>query len=319
MKRLNIILLVVLLIFGILATHGSVEAQDTEYVIGWSNASIGNPWRIEMVTRVEEELKNHPYVTMYITHAQDSAVKQISDCEDLLARGIDLLMLSPTSMDALNTIVDRAARMEIPCVVVQRETSNRDFTALVWNDDIQLGALAALETSRIIGHSGKVAIIEGFAGSPSALGRTKGSMDVIKLYPDIEVVASLPGDYQEAKARSVMEDILMTNPDLDAVIAQGGTMARGALSAIRAAGKAGEIKIITIGSENYVLKDIARGNMHSTVMETIGVGVEGFHKALKVLEGEGFRKLAPTMSPIVNEFNVEDWVRWDWEDDTWVY
>lgn len=296
----------------------SIAGHD-QVVIGWSNASISNPWRIEMVRRVEEEARKYRNLTLLITHGEDSAAKQLSDCDDLLARGIDLLMLSPTSIDALNPVVDRAARMNVPLVVVQRETSNRNFTTLVWNDDLQLGSLAGAEMARILGHNGRIAIIEGFAGASSTLGRTQGMENTLRGYPNINILARLPGDYQEAKARSVMEDILTRHPDIDGVIVHSGTMARGALAAIRAAGRAGDIVIVTIGSENHVLKQIAEGNMHSTVMEPVSVGVEGLRQAIRVLEGQSFRKLAPTDSPIVNANNVEDWVRRDWDDDTWVY
>ena len=315
------VVLTLLLVFGSqVVLADDVVAEEEEFVIGWSNASIGNPWRIEMVERATRRLEEmYPQVTMYVTHAQDSVSRQISDAEDLLARDIDLLMLSPASMDGLNVIVDRAKNQGIPCVVVQRETSNRDFTALVWNDDKQLGALSGLEAARIMGHEGRVGIIEGFAGAPSTMNRNVGIKHSLELYPDIEVVAQLPGDYQEARARSVMEDILLREPDIDAMIIHSGTMARGALSAIRAEGRAGDIKIITIGSENHVLKEIARGNMHSTVMETVGVGADGIDKAMKVLQGEDFNKLFPTLSPIVTPLNVEEWVEWDWDDDTWVW
>jgi ribose transport system substrate-binding protein len=272
-----------------------------------------------MVRRVEEEAKKYTNLTLLITHAQDSAAKQISDCDDLLARGVDLLMLTPTSIDALNPVVDRAARQKIPLVLVQRETSNRNFTSLVWNDDIQLGSLAASEMVRLLGHAGKIAIIEGFPGASSTLGRSRGIKKELELYPNIELLAALPGDYQEAKARSVMEDILTRYPDIDGVIVHSGTMARGALAAIRAAGKAGKIVIVSIGSENHVLKEIAKNNMHSTVMESVSVGVAGLRQAIAILENKPFRKLVPTESPIVNANNVDQWVRMDWADDTWVY
>jgi ribose transport system substrate-binding protein len=319
------------LIAGLVIAEGRKEAAPaekteritiegrTKVTIGWSNASISNPWRIEMVRRVEEEAKKYTNLTLLITHAQDSAAKQISDCDDLLARGVDLLMLTPTSIDALNPVVDRAARQKIPLVLVQRETSNRNFTSLVWNDDIQLGSLAASEMVRLLGHAGKIAIIEGIPGASSTLGRSRGMKKKLELYPNIELLAALPGDYQEAKARSVMEDILTRYPDIDGVIVHSGTMARGALAAIRAAGKAGKIVIVSIGSENHVLKEIAKNNMHSTVMESVSVGVAGLRQAIAILENKPFRKLVPIESPIVNANNVDKWVRMDWADDTWVY
>lgn len=290
-----------------------------KFVVGWSNASMGNPWRIAMVKMVEEEAKKYPSVTLLITNAEDKAAKQISDAEDLMAKGIDILMLSPTTLHGVNPVVDKAAQKRIPLVVVQRETSNRNYTALVWNDDISLGMMAAIEMSRILGNEGKVAVVEGIPGASSTLGRTQGIKAALANYPNIKLVSLQPGDYQEAKALNAMENIMQANPDLEGVISHSGTMARGALKAIKNAGKAGKIKIVSIGSENHVLKEIKRGNMHSTVMEPTRVGVEGFKVALRLLAGEKIPKLNPTFASVVNSYNVDQWVKIDGPDDSWVW
>ncbi len=303
---------------------GLALAQDIKlpagkkFTIGWSNASLGNPWRIAMVKMVEEEAKKYPTVNLLITNAEDKAAKQISDAEDLMAKGIDMLMLSPTTLHGVNPIVDKAVQKKIPLVVVQRETSNKNYTALVWNDDISLGVMAALEMSRLLGHEGKVAV-EGISGASSSLGRTQGIKSALANYPNIKLVSLQPGDFQEAKGLTAMENIIQANPDLDGVISHSGSMARGALKALKNAGKAGKVILVSIGSENHVLKEIKRGNMHSTAMESTRVGVEGFRVALRLLAGEKLPKLNPTLAPVVNSYNVDQWVKMDGPDDSWVW
>jgi len=290
-----------------------------KFTIGWSNASLGNPWRIAMVEMVKEEAKKYPSVNLLITNAEDKAAKQISDSEDLLAKGVDLLMLSPTTLHGVNPVVDKAAEKKVPLVVVQRETSNKNYTALVWNDDVALGTNAFIEMARILGMEGKVAVVEGIAGASSSLGRTQGIKSASANYPNIKLVALQPGDYQEAKAITAMENMIQANPDLNGVISHSGTMARGALKALRNTGKAGKVIVVSIGSENHVLKEIKRGNMHSTVMEPTRVGVEGFRVALRLLAGEKLPKLNPTYAPVVNSYNIDQWVKMDGPDDTWVW
>lgn len=290
-----------------------------KFTIGWSNASLGNPWRIALVEMVREEAKKYPNVTLLITNAEDKAAKQIADAEDLLAKGVDLLLLSPTTFQGVNPVVDKAVEKKVPLVVVQRETSNRNYTALVWNDDVSLGMMAGIELARLLGNEGKVAMIEGIAGASSSLGRTQGVKAALALHSNVRLVASQPGDYQEAKAITAMENILQANPDLQGVIAQSGTMARGALKALRNAGMAGKVLLVSIGSENHVLKEIKRGGMHSTVMEPTRVGVEGFRVALRLLAGEKLPKLNPTFAPVVNSYNVDQWVKMDGPDDSWVW
>lgn len=325
MKSAKRMIWIALALWVVAGFAGQALAQEIKlpagkkFTVGWSNASLGNPWRIAMVKMVEEEAKKYPGVSLLITNAEDKAAKQISDAEDLLARGIDILMLSPTTLHGVNPIVDKAVEKKIPLVVVQRETSNKNYTALVWNDDTALGMMAAIEMVRLLGMEGKIAVVEGIAGASSTLGRTQGIKAALANYPNLKLASLQPGDYQEAKAITAMENIIQANPDLNGVITHSGTMARGALKALRNAGKAGKVALVSIGSENHVLKEIKRGGMHSTVMEPTRVGVEGFRVALQLLSGQKLPKLNPTFAPIVNAYNVDSWVKMDGPDDSWVW
>lgn len=325
MRKKETFLIIFMAVMGIFLLADWSFAQDIKlppgkkFIVGWSNASLGNPWRIAMVKMVEEEAKKYPNVTLLITNAEDKAAKQISDAEDLMAKGINILMLSPTTLHGVNPVVDKAAEKKIPLVVVQRETSNKNYTALVWNDDVSLGIMTVVEMARILGNEGKIAVIEGIAGASSTLGRTQGIKSAITNFPNLKLISLQPGDYQEAKAITAMENIMQANPDLNGVITHSGTMARGALKALKNMGKAGKIVIVSIGSENHVLKEIKRGNMHSTVMEPTRVGVEGFRVALRILAGEKIPKLNPTFAPVVNSYNVDAWVKMEWPDDSWVW
>lgn len=312
--------MVMILLFSTWAMGQDIKLPaGTKFTVGWSNASLGNPWRIAMVKMVEEEAKKYPSVNLLITNAEDKAAKQISDAEDLMAKGINILMLSPTTLHGVNPVVDKAAEKKIPLVVVQRETSNKNYTALVGNEDVSLGMMTVVEMARILGNEGKIAVVEGIAGASSTLGRTQGIKSALSNFPNLKLVSLQPGDYQEAKAITATENIIQANPDLNGVITHSGTMARGALKALRNAGKAGKVVVVSIGSENHVLKEIKRGNMHSTVMEPTRVGVEGFRVALRLLVGEKLPKLNPTFAPVVNSYNIDSWVKMDGPDDSWVW
>jgi len=184
---------------------------------------------------------------------------------------------------------------------------------------VSLGMMTVVEMARILGNEGKIAVVEGIAGASSTLGRTQGIKSALANFPNLKLVSLQPGDYQEAKAITAAENIIQANPDLNGVITHSGTMARGALKALKNAGKAGKVVVVSIGSENHVLKEIKRGNMHSTVMEPTRVGVEGFRVALRLLAGERLPKLNPTFAPVVNSFNIDAWVKMDGPDDSWVW
>ena len=72
------------------------ENGNKQYVIGLSQAAMNHPHRVAMAQgNVDYAKKNLDDVTVILTNAQNNATKQVSDVEDLVARGIDLLIISP--------------------------------------------------------------------------------------------------------------------------------------------------------------------------------------------------------------------------------
>ena len=110
---------------------------------------------------------------------------------------------------------------------------------------VELDALtASLEAGRLAGEwmvqqlegKGKVAMIEGTPGSQQGRDRKTGFHEVIKAAPGINLVSSIPANFERAKGMEVMEDILTANPDLAGVFAANDEMALGALEALKQRG-----------------------------------------------------------------------------------
>ena len=93
--------------------------------------------------------------------------------------------------------------------------------------------------------SGKVAMIEGIAGDFFSNERTRGFMEVISQYPNVEIVAQQPADWNRQKAVEAAENILQNNPELDAIYASCAEMALGTSIAAESAGRADDLIIIS--------------------------------------------------------------------------
>ena len=92
--------------------HIEVQAKKPPYVIGFSNASISNPWRVALLHSIEAEVAKHKDVfsKLIITDANDDPTKQIADIQDLVQRNVDVLLVSPATAEALDPVVGRATR-----------------------------------------------------------------------------------------------------------------------------------------------------------------------------------------------------------------
>lgn len=118
-------------------------------------------------------------------------------------------------------------------------------------------------------------------------------MDALK-GSEVEVVTSLTANYSREEGATVTEDILQSNPELDAIYAHNDEMALGAVRAVAAAGRSAEIKIYGIDATDDALVAVENGEMAATVQQQPDLQIEtALENAIKYLGGE-------TLEPLVN-------------------
>ena len=160
-------------------------------------------------------------------------------------------------------------------------------------DNKEAGRLDAEQLLKDLDGKGKVAILEGIAGSSSAIEREEGFVDALK-GSEVEVVTSLTANYSREEGATVTEDILQSNPELDAIYAHNDEMALGAVRAVAAAGRSAEIKIYGIDATDDALVAVENGEMAATVQQQPDLQIEtALENAIKYLGGE-------TLEPLVN-------------------
>ena len=98
MKKLAAVILALVLVLGLFS--GAV-AEEKKYTIGFSNVWVGNTYGIQCVNELEAFLQSNPQVEEYYIYNADNDVnKQISDIEDLIAKGVDMIILQPISAES---------------------------------------------------------------------------------------------------------------------------------------------------------------------------------------------------------------------------
>ncbi|HSV31633.1 MAG TPA: substrate-binding domain-containing protein [Atribacteraceae bacterium] len=321
MKRVSLwAVLIAVLVVGLAAGAAGAE----EFVIGFSNASRGNAWAAQYAQRVYDLLDALPNVTHMYADGEDDGVKQLSDVEDMLARGMDLLIIRPSTPEILAVVVEQVYDLGIPVVVSGRNVATDKFTSFVWVDDVDLGRRTAQAAVDMLVEKygeprGKVAIIQGLMAAGSARARDQGTMEILDQYPGIEIVARQPGEYRRADARTVMENILMAQPEIDVLITHAGEMAVGAIEAMKAAGRRGEFPVTSVDGNNGFLKAIAAGDGHFTALYPLALGDLTVDVAMRILAGEEVEKIIAMDVPNVTPENIHEFVRLDQPDTYFTY
>lgn len=285
-------ILVTLLALSLALLPMTVSAETKAYTIGFAVSTLTNPFFVTMKDAAVAKAAELG-VDLVVLDAQDSAETQASQIEDLITRGVSLLIINPVDSDAIGTSVIACNDAKIPVITVTRASNSGTVVQHLDIDNKEAGRLDAEQLIKDLGGKGKVAILEGIAGSSSAIDREEGFKAALE-GTDIEVVASLTANYSREESATVTEDILQSNPELNAIYAHNDEMALGAVRSVAAAGRSAEIKIYGIDATDDALAAVENGEMAATVQQQPDVQIQiALENAVKYLGGE-------TLEPLVN-------------------
>jgi len=258
-------------------------------VIGFSNASISNLWAVGYLHALEYAAeKNKDLIKqVIITDANDNPTKQVADIQDLVQRGVDILIVRPAT-EAVDAAVVRASKAGIPVVLGDRRVPTDNFVSFVNADDWAMGRNMAQWIVEKLGGKGNVVLLSGIAGASPAELRAKAAMEVFKSYPGIKVLDRQFTDWSPAKGKTVMAALIQKyGKDINGIWSDAGLQASGAIEAYVAAGfKDGEIPPITCQDLNACWVNAIK---HKVPMMSIdnppAGGGTALEVALKVLQG----------------------------------
>lgn len=272
------------------------KADDGKLVVGWSQMENNNPWRIAETESIRSEAKKRGIELVY-SDAQGDTAKQLSDVEDMVAQGVDYIILAPREFEGLAPALTAAKNAKIPVILVDRKAkgnAGEDYITFLGSDFIKQGQLAAEWVIEAMSGKGNIVELTGTSGSSVAMDRQKGFTDAIKeKAPDMKIIASQNGDFARANGQKVMENLLQSKGnDINVVYAHNDEMAIGAINAIKSAGKVPgkDIIIVSVDGTKDGLQAIIDGEMGATVESSPFFGPHVFDVIEKLENGEDVSK-----------------------------
>lgn len=217
------------------------EKDASDLVVGVSLSTLNNPFFIsvkEGITDVADDKGSQ----VKVLDAQDDTSKQSNDVDDLIQQGVDILLINPVDSSAITPAVEAANSAGIPVIAIDRSSEGGEVVTLVASDNEEGGKMAAQYIEEISGTKAKVAELEGIPGASATRERGKGFNDYAK--DKLDLVDKQTANFDRAEGLTVMENMLQSKPEIEAVFAQNDEMALGAIEAIEAAGKTGKIQVV---------------------------------------------------------------------------
>lgn len=280
-----------LLAVSMIATMGAfnvsvsaAEKDNADIKIGFSSKDNSDTFVAAIADAAEAEAKELG-VELLMYDAGGDVNKQISDCETLLAAGVDALVVIPQSVEGSAPVVSMANDAGVPIIVDNGDIGDKNYTAFVGCTDQESGELLGkwfMEESGLEKGS-KVAIIEGPMGQ---VGRMAG-FEEVGMLDYFDVVATQTANWKRDEAMALAEDWITTyGDDLKAIICENDDMGMGALSAAQAAGR-DDIIIGGVDGLDDAVQAVKDGSYGVSVLQdSAGQGRVGVDVAVAAAKGE---------------------------------
>ena len=99
----------------------AIPGKSGDITIGFSQTGFNHPWRIAMLAALQAEACRHPNIKIVVVDGNVDVAKQSNDVRDLLARGVDAVLLSPVESAALVPAARAVLSAGLPLIVMDRD------------------------------------------------------------------------------------------------------------------------------------------------------------------------------------------------------
>jgi ribose transport system substrate-binding protein len=313
---LPMILLAVMVTFGgLTTTAGRAFAQDEKLTYGVVVNNADHPSITAMNQGMQDEAAIYGAELVILDPAFDPQ-KQVSMIDNLIAQGVDALLVNAVDPAAVVPSLKKASEAGIPVIMNNADTNEEghQYTeTFVTTDTYGQGVAVGEAIKAVMEPNSKMAIISGKPGQSGVAERIQGAKDVLE-GTGIEFIAEQPAEWSKDKALTVMQDFLTRYPDLNGVYALDDPMALGALQAIKAAGRDDLLgKVFGVNGNKEACDAIANGEMGGTALQlSYLVGVYSIRAAWDVTHDRIVDDIiaAPTVG--LTKENLPEWESQCW-------
>lgn len=261
---------------------------DDPFLIGMSQCNLGEPWRVQMNKDIRHAAAPYPNIKVVYKDAQNNSLTQRAQVEELVAQGIDLLIISPKEAAPLTQPVAEVHRKGIPVIVLDRAVQGDEYTLFIGADNKKIGREAGKWAVKALGGKGKIVELKGLMTSTPGQDRHAGFLEGLDLAnnKDIQVVFEADMAWLEPNARREMASALATQSQIDLVYAHNDPGAHGAYLAAKEAGRDAGMKLIGIdGLPHEGVAYVRQGLLDATFLYPTG-GKEAIDEAVLLLRGD---------------------------------
>ena len=242
------------------------DASGKTFKLAFVTNNVSPFWTIARkgVEKADAELDN---VTVeFKMPADGSAAAQRQIVDDLLAKGMDGMAISPVDPKNQTDMINAAAK-SIVVLTQDSDAPSSDRACYIGTDNVAAGKQAGEELKKSLPNGGKVMIFVGESDAQNAHDRIAGLKEAVagtKI-----VILDVRTDHADrTKAKSNVADTLVKEADIAALVGIWSYNGPAILNAVKDANKVGKVKIVCFDEEDETLAGVKAGSIDATVVRT---------------------------------------------------
>lgn len=281
------------------------ETKQKPVKIGVSAPDLTNVFFIQIKEAMQKSLQN-PEDELIIQDAGGDQNKQMNDVMDMINQGCDVICISAINSEGVRATLEACKEAGIPVIAFNTSVKNPELVqCTVVSDNKEAGKLCAQALAKALDGKGKVVEIT-YSTTEVCYDRQFGFEEEMKNYPDIEIIQTK--DVEKPKSdysQPIMVDFINANPVIDGVFTINDPTARGAIAALKEAGRLDKTKVVSVDGSDEGKGFIRSGEMvASAAQDPAGIGATCIESAYRLLSGRTIEEKVVVPMSIITEENV---------------
>lgn len=253
LMKLTVWLMLALLVLAACATPDAEEPAapeepeaEEQLFVGYSGPTQLDNFQIVLWEGMQERATELG-VKVVMLESDWDVVKQAADIEDFLTQGVDALIVNAADADGVIPSIEKANAAGVPVFSIDSAANGGEVLSHSGNDLYCIGYRSMEYLADQIGGSGEVLHVNGVPGLMIVTWNDDGVKQFVDEHPDIDLVMQAYGEWDQAKAQAITEDVLTANPDLAGVYIISESMTGGVIQALAAAGLTDTVMVMNGG------------------------------------------------------------------------
>ncbi len=279
-----------LLFIGACARNGestggrdSTRAKNLRLAFVTNNAA--DFWTIARKGTEKADAEMNDLTVEFKIPSDGTAAEQKRIVDDLLAKGVDGIAISPVDPENQTQLINETAKQAL-VITQDSDAPKSDRAFYVGTNNVAAGRQAGGLIKEVLPQGGKIMIFVGKLDARNAQERLQGIREVLQ-GSNVEIIDVRTDDTDQVRAKSNVADTLVKYPDVKALVGLWSYNGPAILSAVRDANKIGQVKIVAFDEEDATLAGVRDGSISATVVQQpFEFGYQAMQLMHKVLQGD---------------------------------